>query len=121
MHKVLLALYHVLHTNVKCKKLHIIGEDLVLDIVSTLFDESMAQQLKTISLSNDTVHQQISDISEDFNEKLIEELQDNQYTLQVNEATDIFKRISFNSLYLILDADKIMKELISFTTPQYVH
>jgi len=53
-----------------------------------MFGDNLAQQLKSIPLSNDTVSRQISDISEDLNEQLFEKLKNNVFGLQVDEATD---------------------------------
>lgn len=53
-----------------------------------MFGDNLAQQLKSITLSNDTVSRRISDISEDHNEQLFEKLKNNVFALQVDEATD---------------------------------
>jgi hypothetical protein len=63
------------------KKPHTVGETLILpaavDIVSIMFGDNLAQQLKSIPLSNDTVLRRISNISEDLNEQLFEKLKNN--------------------------------------------
>jgi len=52
--KVLLASFKVAHRIAKCKKPHTVGETLILpaavDIVSTMFGDNLAQQLKFIPL-----------------------------------------------------------------------
>lgn len=74
---VLLASFKVAHRIAKCKKPYTVGETLILsaavDIVSTISGDNLAQQLKSIPLSNDTVSR-ILDISEDLNEQLFEKI-----------------------------------------------
>ncbi|XP_067139511.1 zinc finger BED domain-containing protein 5-like [Centruroides vittatus] len=90
--KALLASYKVSYRIAKCKKPHSIGETLVLpaaiDIIATMLGESYADQLKIIPL---TVGRQISDISEDLCDQLIEKVKLSSFTLQVDEATDVLK------------------------------
>ena len=63
---------------------------------------------------------QISDISEDLNEQLMEKLQDNEYALQVDEATDIRRESHLIAYIRFLDIDKVMEELLFCRTSQHV-
>lgn len=76
--KALLASFKVAYRFAKCKKPHTVSETLILpaavDIVSTMFRENLAKQLKSIPLSNDTVSRRVSDIFEDLNEQLFEKI-----------------------------------------------
>jgi hypothetical protein len=53
-----------------------------------MLGEKCAQQLHNIPLSYNTVSRQISDISEDFEEQLMEKLRRNHFAVQIDEATD---------------------------------
>ncbi|KAL4083746.1 hypothetical protein QTP88_029062 [Uroleucon formosanum] len=118
--KALLASFKVAHRIAKCKKPHTVGETLILpaavDIVSTMFGDNLAQQLKSIPLSNDTVSRRISDISEDLNEQLFEKLKNNVFGLQVDEATDKHRQ-SYLLAYVRFIDDKDIREEILFCEP----
>ena len=72
----------------------------------------MAQQLKNIPLSNDTVQRWIPDISEDLNEQLMDNFETINCALQVDEATDIYRESHLIAYIWFLDADKVVKELL---------
>lgn len=118
--KALLASFKVSHKIAKCKKPHTIGETLILpaavDIVSTMFGDGFAQQLKSIPLSNDTVSRRISDISEDLNEQLMEKLKNNIFGLQVDEATDKHRQSHLLAYVRFID-DKDIREEMLFCEP----
>ncbi|XP_022180962.1 zinc finger BED domain-containing protein 5-like [Myzus persicae] len=118
--KALLASFKVAHRISKCKKPHTVGEILILpaavDIVSTMFGDNLAQQLKSIPLSNDTVSRRISDISEYLNEQLFEKLKNNVFGLKVDEATDKHRQ-SFLLAYVRFIDDKDIREEILFCKP----
>jgi hypothetical protein len=102
-YKVLLAFYKVAHRISKCKKPPRVDEPLILpaavDIVSIIYGDNLAQQIKSIPLSNDTVSWRLSDISKDLNEQLFEKLKNNVFALQVDEATDKHRQ-SYLLLYV---------------------
>ncbi|XP_060774414.1 zinc finger BED domain-containing protein 5-like [Neoarius graeffei] len=94
-----MASYKVAYHIAQCKKPHTIAEQLILpaaiDMVSVMIDEKSASKLKSIPLSNDTVARRISDISNDIESQLIEQLQESRFALQVDEATDSSKTCIF--------------------------
>ncbi|KAL4107468.1 hypothetical protein QTP88_017810 [Uroleucon formosanum] len=91
-YKVLLASYKVAIRIEKCKKPHTIAEELIfpsaIDMVSTLIRESVANRLKNIPLSNNTISRQIQDISDNINDQLIDKLRNKNFAIQLDEATD---------------------------------
>ena len=90
--KALLASYKVAFRIAQCKKPHTIAEELILpsaiDMVSTLIGESVANQLKNIPLSNNTISRRIQDISDNINDQLIDKLRKKNFAIQLDEATD---------------------------------
>jgi hypothetical protein len=81
-----------------------------------MFEDSLAQQLKSIPLSNDTVSRRISNILEDLNEQLFEKLKNNIFALQVDEATDKHRQ-SYLLAYVRFIDDKDIREEILFVSP----
>lgn len=77
--KALLASYKVSYKIARCKKPHIIGEELILPaeikIVETIFGYNFTKELQLMS-SNDTVARQIGDIIEDVEHQLLGKLRD---------------------------------------------
>ncbi|GFU71169.1 protein FAM200B [Trichonephila clavipes] len=72
--KALLTSYKVSYKIARCKKPHIIAEELILpaaiEIVETMFGDNFAKELQSIPLSNDTVSRRIDDIAEDVEQQL---------------------------------------------------
>lgn len=70
----LCASYHVAHRIAKAKKPHTIAEELILpaamDMVREVLDQSAAERLKTIPLSNGTIARRIEDMSGNIKEHL---------------------------------------------------
>ena len=67
------ASYKVAHRIAKLKKPHTIAEDLILpaamDMVREVLDQSAADKLKTIPLSNDTISRRIEDMLDDIKQQ----------------------------------------------------
>ncbi|KAL4098313.1 hypothetical protein QTP88_022947 [Uroleucon formosanum] len=74
-------------------KTHTIAESLikpcVTDIVSYMLDEKAVKKINTIPLSNDTVRRRINDISTHIKSELISRLKCNNFSLQIDESTDV--------------------------------
>ena len=89
--KAQLASFKVAYRIAKCKKPHTIAEELVLpaalDLVSTLIGESVAQKLKVVPVSNNTICRRIEKISDDINDQLMAKMRGNDFSLQLDEAT----------------------------------
>ena len=89
--KAQLASIKVAYRIAKCKKPHTIAEELVLpvalDLVSTMIGESVAQKLKAVPLSNNTISRRIDKISDDINDQLVAKMRGNEFSLQLDEPT----------------------------------
>ena len=88
--KAQLASCKVAYRITKCKKPHTIAEEVVLpaalDLVSTMIGESVAQKLKVVPLSNNTICR-TEKTSDDINDQLIAKMHGNEFSLQLDEAT----------------------------------
>ena len=88
--KALLASYQMAHRIVKCKKPHTVTEELILpdavDFVSTIIGGA-TEKLKMMPLSDDTMCRWIGDMAQDIHNQLIDEIKQQEFGLQLNEAT----------------------------------
>lgn len=95
------------------KKPHILTESLVLlsalDVVSTMFDKSVAQQIKNIPHSNDTV---LHHISEDLSEKLMDKLRGNWHALQIDKSTDLNTNAHLVAYARFIDGGSLKEEML---------
>ena len=75
----------------RCKKPHTIAEELILpaatDLVSIMVGENAAKKLKDVPLSNNTICRRIEDMEVDISDQLICRLKNNQFAIQLDEAT----------------------------------
>ena len=86
------------------KQSHTIAEKLILpaamDIVSTEIDEKLAEKLKCIPLSNNTIFRRINDISNNLEEQLILRLKAaGDFSIQLDESTDCLRLCNFVGLH----------------------
>lgn len=90
------ASYLVSYRIAKSKKAHTLAEEVILpcaiDMCTALIGEKEAAKLKTIPLSNDTVHRRICDMSNDVEHQLTERLSSDCFALQLDESTDVANR-----------------------------
>ena len=78
----------------KAKKPHTIAEDLILpcaiDIVRSVCGETLANNVRSVPLSNNTIGRRIEDMSADIREQLISQLKSSKkFALQLDESTDV--------------------------------
>lgn len=88
------ASYLVAHRIAKAKKPHTVAEELILpaamDMVREVLDQSAADKLITIPLSNDTIARRIEDMSGNIKQQTTARIQASPYyALQMDESTDI--------------------------------
>uniref|UniRef100_UPI003AAEA413 protein FAM200B-like n=1 Tax=Centroberyx gerrardi TaxID=166262 RepID=UPI003AAEA413 len=88
------ASYHVAHRIAKSKKPHTIAEDLILpaavEMVREVLDQSAADKLKTVPLSNDTISRRGEEMSDDIKQQTTARIKARaHYALQMDESTDI--------------------------------
>ena len=86
-----MASYKVVQHVARCKKPHTIAEELILpaatDMVSIMVEENAAKNLKDVPLQNNTICRQINDLVVDISGQLICRLKDNEFAIQLVEAT----------------------------------
>jgi hypothetical protein len=104
----------------KSKKNFTIGEDLIMpcmvDANLTLFGDKAAKKIKTIPLSNDTVSNRITMMSDDVHQQLIRKIKRSKlYALQLDESTDITDKalILIYIRYVDWDEKEIKKEFLN--------
>ena len=121
--KAQLASLKVAYRIAKCKKPHTIAEELVLpaalDMVSTMIGESVAQKLKVVPLSNNTICRRIEKISDDINDQVIAKLRGNEFSLQLDEAkTSTSDKDAYLICYVrfIDNDDNIVEDLLFFAS-----
>ena len=87
------ASYLVAELVAKEMKAHTIAESLIIPacqaMVKTMFGDEAEKEIKKIPLSDNTISRRISDMSEDIEANVIEKLKGSQFSLQVDESTDI--------------------------------
>ena len=88
---VVLASYKVAYRVARCKKLHIIAEELILpaatDLVSVTIGDNAAKKLKDVPLSNNTICQRIENMGVDITDQLICKLKVSEFAIQLDKAT----------------------------------
>lgn len=114
--KALMASYKVTYRIAQCKKPHKIAEELILpaalDMVSTMLDDTSAEKLKAVPLSNDTVARCICDISDDLEEQLTEKMKNKRFALQVDEAIDSSKDCLFIAYVRFVMSESLYEDLL---------
>ena len=78
----------------KSKNPHSIGESLILpaaiDICREMCGDAVADKLKVIHFSNDTMHRRITNASEDMKEQLVSRIsQSKKIVIQLDKSTDV--------------------------------
>ena len=86
------ASYEVAYLIAKDKKQHSIGETLIkpaaIAISQIMNGDKMAEEIKEIPLSADTISRRISKMSQDIKYQLIDRDKRGKYALQLDEFTD---------------------------------
>ena len=86
-----MASYKVACRVARCKKPHTIAKELILpaatDLVSIMVGENAAKKLKDVPISNNTIYRRIEDMGVDISDQLICKLKDNEFAIQLDEAT----------------------------------
>lgn len=82
--------YLITHKN---KKPHTIGETLVkpcaLEMVELVCGKEKLEKFKQVPLSYDVIHSCIADMSENFLNQVIAELEASMFSMQLHESTDV--------------------------------
>ncbi|XP_026464819.1 zinc finger BED domain-containing protein 5-like [Ctenocephalides felis] len=77
-----------------------------------MFGESYADQIKSITLADNTVARRISDISDDLCDQLIEKIKLSSFALQVDEDTDVAKDAHLITYIRYVIENDIREELL---------
>ena len=89
--KVQLASFKVAYRIAKLKKTHTTSEELALSaalvLISTIIGESVAQKLKAVPLSNNTICRKIDKFLDDISDQLVAKMCGNEFSLQLYKAT----------------------------------
>lgn len=112
------------HHIARLKKRHI-AEDLILravkDMVSEVLDQSTADKLKTIPLSNDTISRQILDMSDGIEQQTTASIKaSGHFALQMDESTDN-KQSSFTRLREIRVGRRLTATIFMHKRAPYDH
>lgn len=123
------ASYMVALRVAKSKKPYTIAEELIkpcmLDVAMELFDSGVAEKLKTVSLSNDTMQRRIFDLSDDVESQLVNKIKDSKFfAIQMDESTDVSNKAILLCYvrYIEQEIEDVKEELLcclelkSFTT-----
>lgn len=116
------ASYEVALRVAKAKKPHTIAEELILpcaiDMAKTVLGEKMANKIRAIPLSNNTLRRRIVDMSADVKKQLIDCLKmSKKFALQLDESTDVADcAILLVFVRFINRADTILQEEFLFST-----
>jgi protein involved in ribonucleotide reduction len=71
-----------------------------------------ANQLKNIPLSNHTISRRFQDISDNINDQLIDKLRNNNFAIQLDEATDSNKDAYLICYVRFMDGVDIIEKLL---------
>ena len=114
----LLASYQVAHGIAKSKKPHTIAEELIspaaVNLATMMIKEGVAQNLKLLPLSNNTMCRRIDDIAKDIHDQLIDQMIEREFSLQLDEATDSSRDAHLISYVRFVDFSEqnLVEELI---------
>uniref|UniRef100_UPI00358EA82C protein FAM200C-like n=1 Tax=Myxine glutinosa TaxID=7769 RepID=UPI00358EA82C len=91
----LLASYQVAYAVAKSKKPHTIAEDLIkpcaLEMATTFLSKEARKKFEQVPLSNNIIHNRISDLSEDILDQVISDIRASplKISIQLDESTDV--------------------------------
>ena len=90
--KTLLAFCQVTSRIFECKKFHTNSEELILPATvnpaTTMIGEEAAKKLNVVTLFDNNMCHRIGDMAEDVHDQLSDQLKQQEFNLQLNEATD---------------------------------
>ena len=115
--KVVEASYEISMLIAKSKKSHNIGETLIkpsiLCAAQLILGKDSANKLSQISLSNDTVHRRIRELSQDIKEQTLEQVRASPvFAIQCDESTDIAQCAQFLMYARFVSGNNIKEEIL---------
>lgn len=77
-----------------------------------MFGEKAEEEINKISLSNHTIHRRILDIYKNIENNVQKNLKDSNFTLTVDESTDISNTIQLLAFVRFIDGDEIINQFL---------
>lgn len=112
--KLLLASYYTAQTIAQKKKPHSDAQELILPCVEKIVElfhgRKAADEIKKIPLSKQTIGRRIDDMNDDMKEQLITKLKGKEFSIIVDEATDIAKQAKLLFYIKFIDDDNSLVE-----------
>ncbi|XP_077290369.1 SCAN domain-containing protein 3-like [Arctopsyche grandis] len=89
--------YEIAQIIAKCGAPHTYGEKLILPAIRVFINNMIGQNqqeiLSSVPLSNDTVSKRIDEMANDIEIQLCDELQSNEFSLQLDESSSVFETL----------------------------
>ncbi|XP_023231325.1 SCAN domain-containing protein 3-like [Centruroides sculpturatus] len=116
LNKGLVTSYKISLLIAKCGKPHNIGEKLIIpavqEILSNMTTLNPNSIISSIPLSNDTVSRRIDEMANDVEEQLCEDLQNTEFTLQLDESIVRNNEAILLAYVRYIKNDKIIEEML---------
>jgi len=77
-----------------------------------MFDDKAEQEISKIPVSNYTIQRRIIDFSDNIEQNVIAKLKNCQFTLQINESTDISNHAQFIAFARVIDEGVIINQYL---------
>ncbi|XP_068209156.1 protein FAM200C-like [Palaemon carinicauda] len=120
------ASYKVLYMIAREKKPHTIGETLVkhcaLEMAKIVLGEHAAKKLSQVSVSNDTVHQRIKDMSQDIITQVVRKIKQSpaKISMQIDESTDVSNHSQLLVFGRDVDIIQAKGKVVAFTRKLHI-
>ena len=97
-------------------KSHIFVESVILpacqQMVKVMLDDKAEQEISKSPLSNYTVQRRITDFSDNIEQNVMAKLKNCQFTLQINESTDISDHAQLIAFARVIDEGVIINQFL---------
>jgi len=111
-----LASYEVIEIIALKSKSHVIVESVILPpyqkMVKVMLDDKAEQEINKIPLSNYNIQRRIIDFSDNIEQNVMAKLKNCQFTLQINESTDISNHAQLIAFARVIDEGVIINQFL---------
>jgi hypothetical protein len=84
-----------------------------MEIASIMFDEKTASLIKAIPSSDNTAQRRIQDMASDIADQVVDKInKSKQFSIQLDESTDIAGEVQLLAFIWVPDSDDIMKHIL---------